>query len=189
MASTLTFKLVTVDGAPADPPSFTTGPVPVRLGGECCPILRGVAPGGAGNERDPDRARQHGQSGKCARCGRDRERCRSLVGTDHSIEQIERQGAGRIVRELQIPNCGGVDQTAGGGIELTSGYVQGRGDMTVAFDQTRPALSMGHAIVVLELGVERTTGGCTGGKRDCREYAEREGRKKEKTSHPLTSCR
>lgn len=24
MASTLTFKLVTVDGAPADPPSFTT---------------------------------------------------------------------------------------------------------------------------------------------------------------------
>jgi hypothetical protein len=49
---TCTFRLVTVDGAPADPPSFTTGLVPVRLGRERCPILREVAPRLTGDEGD-----------------------------------------------------------------------------------------------------------------------------------------
>jgi hypothetical protein len=55
--------------------------------------------------------------------------------------------------------------------------------VTVTFDQTRSALGMGRAIVVLELGVERRGRGCTGWKCCCGEDAERKEREKEKTSH------
>src|SRR5262245_10115887 len=102
---------------------------------------------------------------------------------------MERQGAGRIVHELHISIRCDVDQTAGGVIELGSGQVQGRGRVTVALDETRSAERVGHAIVILELGVERSHWGCTDGKCRCSEGAEGKERKQEKPLHRSPPCK